>query len=142
MLGPDRWWKRTIREVDEGGLRSVADHVERVLFSKEWLEACPEKAEAARAMFLRTPADAYVAGARAILHADLRDAARRVRASTLVIFGEKDPVLAHFPASDLIDTIADSEGVQVGGSAHRVIVEQPGILAPLVCDFLTDPDGR
>ncbi len=142
MLGPDHWWERTVAEVSESGLRSVADHVETVLFSAEWLKAMPDAAERARQMFLQTPDDAYLAGANAILHCDLRDDARTVRASTLLIAGELDPVLAHFPVSDLLDAIPDAEEVQVAGAAHRVIVEQPALIAPVICDFLTDPDGH
>lgn len=142
QLGPDAWWIDTIRRVTEGGLEAVVDHLDTVFYSHAWQETVPERLDAARTMLLSTPVDAYVAGAKAILHADLRQSASRIRASTLVIGGSDDPVLRHYPTTDLLDAIPDSEAVHVGGACHRVLLEQPDVLADLICDFLTDPDGR
>ncbi len=142
QLGPDFWWHETIARAQVGGLSSVADHIEKVFFSDEWRAAFPEARRAAREMFIATPVDAYVAGARAILNADLRQAAPMIRAATLLIGGADDPVLRHHPSSDLLDAIPDSEAVQVGGARHRVLLEQPALLTDVVCGFLTDPDGR
>lgn len=142
QLGPDSWWRDTIARVGEFGVASILDRVDDVFFSEAWQLAVPERREAARAMLLSTPADAFLAGAHAILHADLKPFVELIRASTLVIVGEDDPVLRHHPADDLIKAIPDSEAVRVGGASHRVLLEQPNLLAAIVCEFLTDPDGR
>lgn len=141
-LGPDYWWQRTIDRVTQHGLRSVADHLETIFYSEAWRDAFPERAEAARAMFLETPTDAYLLGAEAIADANLQPFAEAIRASTLIIVGEDDPVLRHHPAVDLLSEIPDSEAVHVGGARHRVLIEQPILLADLIVDFLRDPDGR
>lgn len=141
-LGPDYWWEQTIDRVEKHGLRSVADHLETIFFSEAWRDAYPDRAEAARNMLLETPVRAYVEGAEAIADADLRPDAELIRAPTLVIVGEDDPVLRHHPAVDLLSLIPDSEVVNVGGARHRVLTEQPEILADLVVDFLHDPDAR
>lgn len=143
QLGPDEWWKQTVAQIESGGLEAVADHLERrVFFSKLCQEQAGDICAASREMLLATPKEAYLAGAHAILRANLAWKAKQVRASTLVIFGEDDPVLRYFPATDLIDRIPDSEAVQVGGAAHRVILEQARVISSLVDEFLTDADGR
>lgn len=142
QLGPDFWWYETLARIHVGGLLSVADHIDNVFFSDEWREAFPDARKAAREMLIATPPDAYAAGAQAILGADLRQVAPLIRAATLVIAGAEDPVLRHHPSSDLLDVIPDSEAVQVGGARHRVVLEQPALIAEVVCEFLTDPDGR
>jgi 3-oxoadipate enol-lactonase len=141
-LGPDRWWERTIENINAGGLRSVCEHLESVFFSPEWVAAMPEEAEAARDMLLATPTDAYLAGAGCIMRADVTENLAGIRAATLVVVGENDPVLHHHPATDLLDGIRDSEAVQVGGARHRVLLEQPEAIAGVVTEFLTDIDGR
>jgi len=142
QLGPDSWWRDTIERVGEFGVGSIVDRLDDVFFSEAWQLAVPERREEARVMLLATPADAFLAGAHAILHADLRPFAGLIRATTLVIVGEDDPVLRHHPADDLLDAIPDSEAVHVGGASHRVLQEQPNLLAEVVGEFLTDPDGR
>ncbi len=141
-LGPDRWWEQTIARVETDGLRPIAEHLESIFFSPEWLAAMPEDAEAARDMLLTIPISTYLEGARCILRTDIGPLLDGVRASTLVIAGEDDPVLAHHPAVDLLDRIPDAEAVEVGGARHRVLWEQPDALATVVSEFLTDPDAR
>ena len=143
QLGPDHWWEQTIARIQEGGLESIADHLERrVLFSTQCQTDAAHICANSRAMLLATPDEVYISGARAILQTDFAQVAKTIRCSTLAIFGEDDPMLTYFPVTDLIDRIPDSEGVQVGGSAHRVISEQPSVVASVVNEFLTDPDGR
>ncbi|MGI9604642.1 MAG: alpha/beta fold hydrolase [Acidimicrobiales bacterium] len=142
VLGPDYWWDRTIETVQSGGIEAAADHLERVLFSEAFRTALPTRVAEQRAMLVSTPDASYVAGARAIQDANLGPVAAGIRASTLLISGEDDPVLAHHPPTDLLSAITDSEAVMVSGAGHRVLVEQAEVLGPLICDFLTDPDGR
>lgn len=141
-LGPVYWWDETIARVREGGLDRVVDHLEDVLFSEAWREAVPDRLAHAREMFLSTPVDVFLAGAAAVVECELGGTAPSIRAATLIIVGEHDPVLRHHPASGLLDTIPDSEAVHVGGARHRVLLEQPDLLAEVVTEFLTDPDGR
>jgi 3-oxoadipate enol-lactonase len=141
-IGPDEWWVRTIENVRAGGLASMADHLEKLFFSDVCRSDAPGICEDARAMLLATPDDAYIAGAEAILHSDVGPLVPDIRASTLLIFGAEDPVLEHTPAFDLLDQIPDAEAVEVAGTSHRVILEQPGPIADLVDEFLSDPDGR
>ncbi len=141
-LGPDYWWQRTMATVEAEGLEGVADHVHEILFSPEWIEASPDASARARQMFLETPSDAYLAGAGVILDTDLREPLKRIRSSTLLVVGENDPVLRHYPAEDVLAEVPDAEAVIVGGARHRVFLEQPDAVASVICQFLTDPDAR
>lgn len=140
-LGTDFWWAETIRRVEANGIPSIVDHLDQLFFSEAWQLAVPDRRERARSMLLDTDPAAYIAGAQAIRAADLAETAHLVRASTLVIFGEDDPVLRHCPATDLLDRIDGSEAVNVSGARHRVLLEQPDLLAQVVNEFLFDPDA-
>lgn len=142
VLGPDYWWRETIELVESDGVNGILDALDEIFFSDAWREAVPERLEMARNMLATTPEDAFLAGARAILEADLTDIAPSIRAATLVVVGEDDPVLRHSPAAELLDAIPDSEAVNVGGARHRVLLEQPTVLAEIIRGFLADPDGR
>ena len=140
-LGSDAWWKKTSEKIVEFGLAGVVDDLDDISFSEEWRRAVPDRREAARAMLLDVDPLAYLAGSEAVRNADLGAAARRIRASTLVVIGEEDPVLRHYPASDLLGLIQDSEALQVSGARHQVLLEQPDLIAQVVNEFLFDPDG-
>jgi 3-oxoadipate enol-lactonase len=141
-LGPDYWWQRVIDTVAEDGLESVAEHVHSILYSPAWAEANPESHAAAVQMFVETPVPTYLAGAELILATDIGPTLAGVRDSVLLVVGDDDPVLRHHPAEDLLARIPDSEAVLVSGARHRVFVEHPREIAEVVCEFLTDPDGR
>ncbi|MFT7473107.1 MAG: 3-oxoadipate enol-lactonase [Verrucomicrobiales bacterium] len=141
-LGDDVWWAETIERVHESGMAGVVDQLDTVFFSEAWQLAVPDRREMARAMLLATPPDAYVAGAEAIRNADLTDIAPNIRASTLVIVGDEDPVFAYCPSTDLLDLIQDGEEVNVGGAFHRVLLEQPDLISNVINEFLVDPDAR
>ena len=142
VLGPDYWWRSTIERVCAGGVEAIVDHLDAILFSDAWREAVPDRLVIARQMFVQTPEDSFLAGANAILDADLTPIAPAIRAATLVIVGEDDPMLRHSPATELLDVIPDSEALNVGGARHRVLLEQPTVLAAIISEFLSDPDGR
>ena len=141
-LGPDTWWEETMERVSEGGLAAVVDHLDTVFFSDAWKLAVPDRREAARGMLLDMDPAAYLVGSEASRSADLSGVAPLIRASTLLITGEDDPVLRHYPATDLLDLIEGSEAVNVGGAKHRVLLEQPDLIGPVVNEFLVDPDAH
>lgn len=141
-LGPELWWDETIRRVSEQGLGAVVDHLDKVFFSEAWQIAVPDRREAARSMLLDTDPSAYIVGSEASRLADLSDVAPQIRASTLLITGEDDPVLRWAPATDLLNLIDDSEAVSVSGAKHRVLLEQPDLLGQVITEFLADPDAK
>ncbi len=141
-LGSDEWWADLSSRINDAGLAAVVDHLDEIFFSEAWQLAVPDRLEAARAMFLDTPVDAYLAGIEAVLNSDLSSIIENIRAATLAIAGEGDPMFRYKPVTDLLERITDSEAVHVGGAKHRVLLEQPDALAQVVVDFLQDPDAR
>ncbi len=141
-LGDHVWWEGIIAGIEDGGMHAVIDHLEDIFFSVEWREAVPDRLAAAREMLLGVNPPTYLAGAHMLREASLENIDDTIRASTLLIGGEEDPVFAHFPITDLLARIADAEAVKVGGARHRVLLEQPDVLAPLINEFLVDPDAH
>ncbi len=141
-LGSHTWWEETIARVSAGGLDAVASHLLEIFFSEPWREANGEALGRARAMLLETNVATYLAGAEMLKSATLAGISDQIRASTLLIAGEDDPVYEHYPVTDLLSMIPGSEAVNVGGARHRVLSQEHEVLAPLINEFFSDPDGK
>ncbi len=141
-LGRDEWWVELAERIRAGGLANVVDHLDSIFFSEAWQLAVPDRREDARAMLLDTPDEAYLVGIEAALDSDLESTVEGIRAATLAIAGEDDPMFRYKPVTDLLELIPDSEAVNVGGAKHRVLLEQPDALAGVIVEFLQDPDAR
>jgi len=141
-LGPDEWWSALAESVAAGGMEAIIDGLEEIYFSHAWQQAVPDRLEHARTMTLEVNPDAFRLGIDALLNADVDPLCELVRASTLVIAGEDDPLFRHIAPTDLLQQIPDTEIVQVGGARHRVLLEQPDLLGGVIVEFLTDLDAR
>lgn len=141
-LGTYDWWDETIQRVESGGMSAIVSHLDDIFFSEAWKEAVPDLLEQATQMLLAVDPKTYLAGARMLRDASLEGFEERIRATTLLIGGQDDPVFQHFPITDLLSMIPGSEAVHVEGARHRVLLEQPDLLAPLINEFLSDPDAR
>lgn len=141
-LGDHVWWDETIARVEAGGMAAVVDHLADMFFSAAWQKAVPDLLALAGEMVAAVDPGTYLAGARLLHDATLESIDGKIRASTLLVSGEDDPVLRHMPMTDLLSMIADAEAVSVSGARHRVFQEQPDLLAPLINEFLADIDAR
>src|SRR5690606_22192199 len=87
--------------------------------------------------------DAWTAGPRTLLRSighiardDVRPLLPRVRASLLVISGERDPCVPLQQASEMRRSIPDSRLVIMRGAAHMPMVDRPGAFNRLLLRFL------
>ena len=140
-LGEHSWWDETISRVEAGGVAAVSSHLEEIYFSDEWRAANVEELNSYRAMLYETDTETYLAGARMLKLLSLSEVDEQIIASTLLIAGEDDPMYEHYPVTDLLSLISGSEAVNVGGARHRVLTQEHEILAPLINEFLSDPDA-
>jgi 2-hydroxy-6-oxonona-2,4-dienedioate hydrolase len=75
----------------------------------------------------------------------IRDSVERnlslVRAPTLVVRGDRDPIVPHTWAEEVAATLPRGRLVEVPGAAHAVNYNAPDALTRLILDFLHEPDS-
>jgi pimeloyl-ACP methyl ester carboxylesterase len=89
-------------------------------------------------MLTRTPAEGYIGTCAALSDADLSEAAKAVRAKTLVLCGAQDVATPPELARDLFNLLPDARCVEIPNAAHLPCVEQPGQFAEIVWQFFRD----
>lgn len=77
---------------------------------------------------------------REVLSADLSDRLDAVQAETLVVWGEKDSLLAPKLGRDLAKRLARASFVCVEGAGHNPMWDRPQRFNELLLDFLADGD--
>jgi 3-oxoadipate enol-lactonase len=95
-------------------MKPVAAAVVERWFTAKFRASFPEKVGRAQRMLENSPPAGYTACCAAIRDMDQREAVARIKAPTLVIYGESDPVIpasdAHFLAGQIRGATGDRTG--------------------------------
>jgi len=135
---PDKTaWEGRIKMVREKGLEGIVDANMERWFTKGFREREPAKVAAIRDMLLATKPEGYAACCEAIRDMDHRPLLAQIGAPTLVIAGRHDPATT-LEAGEFIAQHMPDARLAVLETAHIANVEQPGIYADTVLDFLLD----
>ena len=130
-------WNGRIKLVRQKGLVGIVDANMERWFSKAFREGSPQTIARIRDMFLATNVDGYIACGEAIRDMDHRPLLAQISAPTLVIAGRHDPATT-VEAGEFIAQHMPDARLAVLETAHIANVEQPGIYADTVLDFLLD----
>lgn len=114
--------------VREQGVAAVVDAVLERWFTPRFRSRHAEVVERFRRMVESVPAAGYAACAEAVGRFDGRGDLGAIRAPTLVIVGDSDPVASVEHARFLRDAIAGARLIVVEEAAHMVNVEQPKVV--------------
>lgn len=136
-IGTEAAWNARIATVRTEGMKPVAAAVVERWFTPEFRASSGEKVARARHMLENSPPEGYAACCAAIRDMDQREAVARIKASTLVIYGGRDPVTPPSDAQFLTDHIAGAVKVELA-AAHLSNVEQPAAFTQAVSNFLSD----
>ena len=134
-FGTPETWKARIDTVRASGMAPVADTQAGRWFTPGFTARAPEKVESTRQMILHTPPEGYIANCAAVRDVDFRETFSRIRASTLIIVGDCDPVTPPAEARFLNQRIPGSEYAEIPGS-HLCNVESPGAFTSALLKFL------
>ncbi|MHB1260853.1 MAG: alpha/beta fold hydrolase [Thermoplasmatota archaeon] len=94
-------------------------------------------AEEVRAMMLRQPKAAVVAGLKAMRdRPDRRDLLKGLECPVLILVGEKDPITPPAAANVMADLARKSDLVTIPGAAHLTPMERPDEVNEAVLDWL------
>ncbi len=91
----------------------------------------------ARQMAADTGADTFLAQQRAIMaRIDSRPHLHEIVVPTLLIWGEKDGITSRAHHDEILDAIPGARLEVIAGAGHLPTVEAPGVVVPLLADFI------
>jgi pimeloyl-ACP methyl ester carboxylesterase len=88
---------------------------------------------------LRAGPSSLLRGALYAVRADVRERAREVRVPTLLLWGERDPLVPAELADEWLRAIPQARLVLLPETGHVPMVEQPGLFTAALQEFLDDP---
>jgi 3-oxoadipate enol-lactonase len=133
---PEQWTERAAG-VRAGGVAVLAEAVLERWFTPAFHAARPSVVERFRTMLVETPAEGYAACCEAIGALDLRTALGEIRAPTLVVTGEHDPVAPPSSGETLAAAIPRARHVVIQGAAHIANAERPDAFTRALLDHLS-----
>lgn len=134
-IGTKEGWNARITTVHRDGMKSVAAAVVERWFTPEYRASCGEEVARTQKMLEDTLPEGYVGSCAAVRDMDEREAVVRIKAPTLVIYGERDPVIPISDAQFLAGNIVGAETVGLD-AAHLSNIEQAGAFTHAVSKFL------
>ena len=134
-LPPREQWIERAARVRADGVSAIAD----AALDRWFTPLAPDSLrESFRAMLVGTPAEGYAACCEALADLDLRDRLAAIRAPTVVITGEGDPVAPPETGEQLAASISGARHVTVAGARHITNAEQPSTFTQHVLAHLTE----
>lgn len=133
---PDGWDAR-IAAVRSGGMAAVRDAVVARFLSEAFRRSEPETVTAIEQMLERTDPEGYVQACAAIRDTDMREAAGRITAPSLVIAGALDEATTPAQADALRNTIRGAR-LETLDAAHLSNIERPVEFSALLASFLRE----
>lgn len=137
-IGTPESWGERIEAIRKNGLSNVAEAILARWFAPAFAEQHPAEYRGYYNMLTRMPVTGYIATCEAIRDADLREAARTVRARSLVLCGAGDLATPPSLGRELADTLIDAQFELIEKAAHLSCTEQPEAMAKAISRFLRE----
>ena len=135
-IGTAEGWNSRIAGIREKGMAGMADAILPRWFAPDFAKMHPAEYRGYRNMFLRMPADGYIATCEAIRDANLAEDAKKIQARTLVVGGEQDVSTPPDMLGELAEALPQARLELIAGAGHLPCIEQPGSLAASLNRFL------
>ncbi len=136
LMGTPRMWRDRMQAIREGGLEAIADAVLDRWFAPTFRRSA--EAMLWRNMLVRVPTDGYLGCCAAIGDADLTKETAGLTLPTLVIAGADDGASPPELVQATAGLIPGASFEVIENAGHLPCVEQPGIYARLLIDFLEE----
>ncbi len=137
-IGTPEGWSERITAIRERGLAPMADAILSRWFQPDFSSRHPGPYSGFRGNLLRMSVAGYLATCAALRDADYRPAAPALRAPTLVLTGESDPVCPSAAGRELAAQIPGARWQSIAGAAHQPPVEQPAAFNAALLRFLEE----
>ena len=138
QIGTAVYWNQRIQNLQKQGLAHLADVILSRWFAPQFAKQQPVAYRGYSNMLTRTPLDGYIATCAAIRDADLRDAARTIRVSSLVLCGAQDLATTPELGRELAGLLGNGRFHPIPNAAHLPCIEQPEAMATQINQFLQE----
>lgn len=138
---PDMWDER-IEAVEELGLEGIADAVMERWFTPDYRADAGAAYVGFRNMFMRQPAEGYMATCAAIRDAEMSEMARQIDTPTVCVVGDQDMATPVDLVSELSGLIDGARFEVIAGAGHLPCIEQPDVLAELIRTIAKEVIGK
>jgi 3-oxoadipate enol-lactonase len=129
-------WVVRAQGAREQGVRSLIDGLLPIWFTPEAIAADASGVRYVRETLARCSGEGYALACEALAAADLREDAKRIKASALVVCGDEDIPSFLDAARWLAGNIAGAKSAWIARSRHASVLEQPDEGLKLLRDFL------
>ncbi len=129
-------FRAMIERVAEGGMAAVVDQALHRIFTADYLEAHPEKAEERHRVLLQTDPAAFIAACRALHDLDYDHQVGAITNPTLLVVGSEDQATPPPLSRNLHAAISGSQYVELEGVAHAPQLQDPDRFVGVVESFL------
>lgn len=141
-IGTPEMWNGRIEAACTAGIASFADGVMEKWFTPAFHRDRGAELAGYKAMLCRQSPQGYAAACAAIRDADYSAETQAITVPTLVVVGDQDGSTTPDLVRGLAQSIRGARFEMIAGAAHIPCVEQPGVLARLIANFMAgDADG-
>lgn len=137
-IGSAESWHERITAIQTNGLDGMAATILARWFTPDFSARHPADYQGYANLLSRMPVAGYLATCAAIRETDLREAARQVKAKTLVLCGSEDLATPPQLGRELAETLKDARFELIEQAAHLPCIEQPETMAQKISRFLRE----
>ncbi len=136
QIGTADLWNERIAGLRQHGMAAMSETILSRWFTPSYIKREPAAYRGYANMLARMPVEGYTGTCEAIRDADMREAAQRIAAPTLVLCGKEDLATPPDLVRGLCTLIPQSDFQEIPDAAHLPCVEQPGAMAAHMTHFL------
>lgn len=136
VIGTADYWAERMAALAANGFTELGKAILARWFVPAFGQGQPAAYRGYGNMLRRTPLTGYIATCAAIRDADLRDAARSVQASTLVLCGAEDAATPPELGKTLAQMLRNGRFHLIPHAAHLPCIEQPQKMAKAIAEFI------
>jgi 3-oxoadipate enol-lactonase len=132
---PDTWNER-IHALNEHGMDYLSKIISTIWFTSSFAEQSQAAYHGFTNMLTRTPLEGYIGTCEAIRDADLAESTQTIQVPTLVLCGKEDRATPPKLVRSLLGLLPHVSYQEISGAAHLPCIEQPGVMADHIDEFL------
>jgi len=136
VIGTADLWNDRVDRLRAQGMESMAEAILARWFAPTFKEKSPAAYQGYYNMLTRMPLEGYIGTCEALRDTDLTEAAKDIKARTLILCGTEDVSTPPDVVRGLVELMPNAEFHEIPGAGHSTCIEQPDLVAEQIERFL------
>jgi len=136
VIGTADLWNNRVNKLRAQGMESMAEAILARWFAPTFKENSPAAYQGYFNMLTRMPLEGYTGTCEALRDTDLTEAAKTIKARTLILCGTEDVSTPPDVVRGLVELMPNAEFHEIPGAGHSTCIEQPDLVAEQIERFL------